>query len=80
LNRWVELATKRNYCANNAALFPIRLRQFNLLMVVSVVLAINNILMGHIGLYGYQEFGKTVLGVVEKCYLYCLLLIGNMIF
>jgi hypothetical protein len=56
----VELARKRNYCANNAALFPIGLRQFNLLMVVSVVTAIDNILMGDVGLYGYQEFRKTV--------------------
>ncbi|MFZ0893916.1 MAG: hypothetical protein WAZ77_05375 [Candidatus Nitrosopolaris sp.] len=40
--------------------YPIGLRQSNLLMVVSVVTAKDNILMGHIGLYGIQEFGKTV--------------------
>jgi hypothetical protein len=39
--------------------YPIGLRQSNLLMVVSVVTAIDNILMGHIGLYGFREFGKT---------------------
>ena len=53
--------------------YPLGLRQSNLLMVVSVVTAIDNILMGHIGLYGYQEFGKTVLGLSKNviCNVYC---------
>jgi hypothetical protein len=49
-----------NYCANNSPLFPSGLRQFNLWMMVSVVIAIDIILIGQIGFGGYQEFGKTV--------------------
>jgi hypothetical protein len=42
--------------------YPIGLRQYNLLMVVSVVTAIDNILMGHIGLTArqFKELSKML--------------------